>query len=61
MKLPGRAWLEFIIEDSLLIQTAHYYPRGILGRLYWYVTRPFHNLVFQDLAESIVRQAAENR
>jgi uncharacterized protein YbjT (DUF2867 family) len=61
MKLPGKAWLEFIIEDTMLIQTAHYYPRGILGRLYWYITLPFHNLVFQDLAEKIVRQAAEEK
>lgn len=59
MKLPGKAWLEFNIEDNKLIQTAHYYPRGVWGRLYWYTTLPFHNLVFQDLAEKIVRQAAE--
>ncbi len=58
MKLPGKAWLEFIIEDNRLVQTAHYYPRGVWGRLYWYVTLPFHNLVFQDLAEKIVKQAA---
>ena len=58
MKLPGKAWLEFIIDNKQLIQTAHYYPRGILGRLYWYATQPFHNLVFQDLAEKIVQQAA---
>jgi uncharacterized protein YbjT (DUF2867 family) len=61
MKLPGKAWLEFVIEDNMLIQTAHYYPRGVLGRLYWYSTLLFHNLVFQDLAEKIVKQAAENR
>jgi uncharacterized protein YbjT (DUF2867 family) len=61
MKLPGKAWLEFVIEDNMLIQTAHFYPRGILGRLYWYSTLIFHNLVFQDLAEKIVKQAAENR
>ena len=60
MKLPGKAWLEFIIEDNMLIQTAHFYPRGILGRLYWYSTLIFHNLVFQDLAEKIVRQAEQN-
>lgn len=59
MKLPGKAWLEFIIEDNKLIQTAHYYPRGVWGRLYWYATLPFHNLVFQDLAEKIVKQAME--
>jgi uncharacterized protein YbjT (DUF2867 family) len=59
MKLPGKAWLEFIIEDNMLIQTAHFYPRGVLGRLYWYSTLVFHNLVFQDLAEKIVRQAEQ--
>ncbi len=57
MKLPGKAWLEFTIEGSMLIQTAHFYPRGVLGRLYWYSTLAFHNLVFQDLAEKIVKQA----
>ena len=59
MKLPGKAWLEFIIEDNRLVQTAHFLPRGILGRLYWYSTLVFHNLVFQDLAEKIVKHAAE--
>jgi uncharacterized protein YbjT (DUF2867 family) len=57
MKLPGKAWLEFSIEGDQLIQTAHYYPHGLWGRLYWYTTNPFHNLVFQDLAEKIVKQA----
>jgi uncharacterized protein YbjT (DUF2867 family) len=59
MKLPGRAWLEFIIEGSQLIQTAHYYPNGLWGRIYWYATNPFHNLVFQDLAEKIVEHAGQ--
>jgi uncharacterized protein YbjT (DUF2867 family) len=57
MKVPGKAWLEFIIEGNGLIQTAHFYPQGILGRLYWYSTLAFHNLVFQDLAEKIVKHA----
>jgi len=59
MKLPGKAWLEFSIEGDQLIQTAHYYPNGLWGRVYWYVTNPFHNLVFQDLAEKIVEQARQ--
>jgi uncharacterized protein YbjT (DUF2867 family) len=59
MKLPGKAWLEFTIEEGQLIQTAHYYPNGLWGRLYWYVTNPFHNLVFQDLAEKIVEHARQ--
>lgn len=59
MKLPGKAWLEFTIDRDQLIQTAHYYPNGLWGRLYWYATNPFHNLVFQDLAEKIVEQARQ--
>jgi uncharacterized protein YbjT (DUF2867 family) len=59
MKLPGKAWLEFTISGGQLIQTAHYYPNGLWGRLYWYATNPFHNLVFQDLAEKIVEQAGQ--
>lgn len=59
MKLPGKAWLEFSIERNRLIQTAHYYPHGLWGRLYWYATNPFHKLVFQDLAEKIVTQARQ--
>jgi uncharacterized protein YbjT (DUF2867 family) len=59
MKLPGKAWLEFSIESDQLVQTAHYYPNGLLGRMYWYITLPFHNLVFQDLAEKIVEQAKQ--
>ena len=57
MKLSGKAWLEFSIEGNRLIQTAHYYPNGLWGRLYWYATNPFHNLVLQNLAEKIVEQA----
>jgi uncharacterized protein YbjT (DUF2867 family) len=59
MKLPGKAWLEFSIEENTMIQTAHYYPHGLWGRIYWYLTNPFHNLVFQDLAEKIVKQARQ--
>ena len=64
MKLPGEAWLEFEIEDrdggSRLRQTAHFAPRGLLGRLYWYVLLPFHVMVFGPMARRIAR-AAEGR
>jgi hypothetical protein len=46
-------------EPGRLIQTAHYYPNGLWGRLYWYMTNPFHNLVFQDPAEKIVEYARQ--
>jgi len=40
MKLPGSAWLEFRIKDNKLIQSAYFYPKGVLGRLYWYAMIP---------------------
>lgn len=61
MKVPGKAWLEFNIQDDVLIQTAHFFPRGILGRLYWYSVAPLHNLVFSNLAEKIVEHAHKPR
>jgi len=61
MKVPGKAWLEFDIQDDVLIQTAHFFPLGILGRLYWYTVVPLHNLVFSNLAKKIVEHAKETK
>lgn len=57
MKVPGEAWLEFDIQPNQLVMTAHFIPRGVLGRLYWYAVLPFHYFVFPDLAETVVRNA----
>lgn len=58
MKLPGEAWLEFMIVrkdgQDCLKQTATFRPKGLLGRLYWYSVLPFHYFVFQGMAENIV-------
>ena len=59
MKLPGSAWLEFDIQPNQLVQTAHFLPRGLLGRLYWYAIAPLHNLVFADLARAVVNDASK--
>ncbi|MFA7382094.1 MAG: SDR family oxidoreductase [Desulfurivibrionaceae bacterium] len=59
MKVPGKAWLEFDIQNDRLVQTAHFHPRGLRGRLYWYAVLPFHELVFKNLAEKIVARAAK--
>jgi len=59
MKLPGQAWLEFDVQPDQLVQTAHFLPRGLLGRLYWYSVVPLHNLVFADLARAVVRASHE--
>ncbi|MDR9451083.1 MAG: DUF2867 domain-containing protein, partial [Acidimicrobiia bacterium] len=64
MKLPGDAWLEFEVETipmgSRLRQKASFYPRGLLGRLYWLALTPFHRVIFEQMARGIV-EAAEHR
>lgn len=57
MKLPGKAWLEFKIQDDMFIQTAYFYPRGVWGRVYWYALVPLHYLVFNTMIRSIYAQA----
>ncbi len=57
MKLPGEAWLEwkFVRHDdkNFLQQTATFRPKGLPGRLYWYLMLPFHHLIFNKMAKSI--------
>jgi uncharacterized protein YbjT (DUF2867 family) len=57
MKLPGEAWLEFKIKDNKLIQSAYFYPKGVLGRLYWYALIPLHYFVFNNMIKSIIKKA----
>ena len=57
MKVPGKAWLEFDIQPDRLVQTAHFLPRGIWGRIYWYSVLPLHHFVFSDLAKKLVERA----
>jgi hypothetical protein len=61
MKLPGKAWLEFDLQPDTLVQTAHFIPHGLLGRLYWYAVLPFHSLVFPDLCQKIVARADQRK
>lgn len=58
MKLPGMAWLEFKIKDNKLIQSAYFYPKGLLGRLYWYILVPLHYFVFNNMIKSIIKKAS---
>jgi len=57
MKLPGKAWLEFKLHEGHLIQSAYFYPYGVLGRLYWYALVPLHALIFTTMAKTIVARA----
>ncbi len=63
MKLPGRAWLEFIVEPtalgSLIHQRAIFDPLGIGGILYWYMLYPIHRLIFRGLIKQLARQAEQ--
>jgi hypothetical protein len=63
MRLPGEAWLEWHVEPvdggSDLIQTARFRPRGLLGRLYWYVMAPFHAVIFPRMAARMAAAAEE--
>jgi hypothetical protein len=59
MKLPGEAWLEFMIEDTgelrKLTVSPYYHTNQIFGKLYWYVLLPFHKFIFTDLIKQIER------
>ncbi len=57
MKLPGDAWLEFHIRSEsgkhLLYQTATFRPKGLWGRMYWWLVSPFHMFIFRGMASRI--------
>jgi uncharacterized protein YbjT (DUF2867 family) len=65
MKLPGDAWLVWEVEatgeGSLLTQSAYFRPRGLGGRLYWYVLLPFHGPIFAGMLKRIAGAAADHR
>ncbi|MBK8567939.1 MAG: SDR family oxidoreductase [Saprospiraceae bacterium] len=59
MKLPGEAWLEFNITEKdgawVLSQTATFRPRGLWGRVYWYLVLPFHFFIFNGMIDGLVK------
>ena len=62
MKLPGRAWLEFLLFPQLDGRTlvrcsAWFEPRGLLGELYWWVLYPIHILIFRGMVNAVCRKA----
>ncbi|HEX5606997.1 MAG TPA: DUF2867 domain-containing protein, partial [Candidatus Binatia bacterium] len=60
---PGRAWLEFEVEDrgstSLIRQTAIFDPNGVGGLLYWYLLYPVHNLMFAKMLRAIAARCRD--
>lgn len=61
MRMPGRGWLELGVQPakggSRYRQRAVYFPKGLTGRLYWAVLLPFHGVIFNGMAASILREA----
>ncbi|MCX8033712.1 MAG: SDR family oxidoreductase [Thermodesulfovibrio sp.] len=57
MKLPGKAWLEFLIDEDIFVQTAYFLPKGLRGRLYWYLMYPFHRVIFKMMINKITEEA----
>ena len=57
MKLPGKAWLQFEVEEkdggSTIRQTATFSPRGLAGLAYWYILYPAHRVMFAGMLRSI--------
>lgn len=56
MKLPGKAWLEFKIEDGTLYQTATFEPKGFWGKSYWYAVLPFHGFIFDGMLRKLIKE-----
>tara|TARA_A100001015_G_scaffold174960_1_gene194505 strand:- start:9729 stop:11174 length:1446 start_codon:yes stop_codon:yes gene_type:complete len=61
MKLPGKAWLEFELDEknskkSILFITAIFDPNGLLGRLYWFSLYPLHFFIFNGLLKAIQKR-----
>jgi len=62
MKLPGRAGLAFQIKPVgpsriVLRQESVFLPRGLWGRLYWYLLLPVHRIIFSGMLRGIGRRA----
>jgi uncharacterized protein YbjT (DUF2867 family) len=63
MKVPGSAWLGWKVDPagdgSRLIQSAMFVPRGLLGRLYWWVLLPFHAPIWRRMVRHMAETAEQ--
>lgn len=57
MRIPGKAWLEFVVNEDIFSQTAYFYPKGLSGRLYWYAFLPVHILIFRKMMSNIISES----
>ena len=64
MKVPGRAWLEWVVEPvkdgrTQITQAALFEPRGLAGLAYWWALYPVHGLIFGGMLRAIARRALD--
>jgi uncharacterized protein YbjT (DUF2867 family) len=62
MKVPGKAWLQFEANPrpavgTVLVQTAYFASKGLLGLAYWYVLYPIHATIFGGMVQKIAERA----
>lgn len=64
MKLPGRAWLEFDVEEKeekcIIRQTAIFDPIGLSGLAYWYSLYFIHEIIFKNMLNNIGKAVIKN-
>lgn len=53
MHLPGEAWLEFHVDKHFVYQTVVFRPKGVIGRLYWYLMLGFHYFIFRKMINGL--------
>ncbi len=63
MRVPGQAWLEFRLNQvaggTHVVQRAIFRPRGLAGRLYWWVLIPFHAIIFPGMLRNALAHAEQ--
>jgi uncharacterized protein YbjT (DUF2867 family) len=61
MKMPGKAWLEFQIQDEgpqrRLSINAYFHTQSMWGKLYWYLFLPLHQFIFNGLIKQIEKRS----
>jgi uncharacterized protein YbjT (DUF2867 family) len=61
MRVPGIAWHEYRVLDdgvaTILEQRSLFEPRGLWGRIYWFMLAPMHAVLYPRMVRRIVREA----
>ncbi len=62
MLAPGEAFLEFRVQvlpngSTELRMTPSFAPRGVWGRIYWWIIAPSHSLMFKPMLRQMVKTA----